>query len=269
MSAVAVIISLLTLVLVFTACGGGGNVASEGTIKPRTLTIYSITGDSTTQEAIKAVEDSLNDITESLYKTHVVLKLYKESEYEDVLKEVIAANERGDVGVDLDDSDDVEVTEYNEYGRPLTVYPQAVKNQFDIFLIPEGYESFDYYTQEYFNFTDTDGTLVEMGGVALDISSELSSSSNGFLLNQYIPSKVLDFCRENPVDSSSALYGIPSNRYYGDAEYMLINKELFAEYNYDPSTITEKGDKTELLSGSYPVLPERGKIPCRFTMFRA
>ena len=239
MSAVAVIISLLTLVLVFTACGGGGNVASEGTIKPRTITIYSITGDSTTQEAIKAVEDSLNDITESLYKTHVVLKLYKESEYEDVLKEVIAANERGDVGVDLDDSDDVEVTEYNEYGRPLTVYPQAVKNQFDIFLIPEGYESFDYYTQEYFNFTDTDGTLVEMGGVALDISSELSSSSNGFLLNQYIPSKVLDFCRENPVDSSSALYGIPSNRYYGDAEYMLINKELFAEYNYDPSTITD------------------------------
>ncbi len=243
LSVLSALLALLALVFVFTACGDDGNVSSGGMIKPRTVTIYSITGDSTTDEAIKQVEDALNKITEPLYKTHVVLRLYPESEYEEVLKAAIAANENGDVSVDVDNSDSVTAdTVVNEYGRPLTVYPTAKENQLDIFLIPEGVENFDYYTKTYLNYVDPDThETVEMGGVAFDISSNLSENSEGYLLNQYIPAKVLDFCRENSIDSASALYGIPSNRYYGDAEYLLINKELLEAYNYtyDPATMTD------------------------------
>ncbi len=243
LSVLSVLLALLALVFVFTACGDDGNVSTEGMIKPRTVTIYSITGDSTTDEAIKQVENALNKITEPLYKTHVVLRLYPEDEYEEVLKSVIAANENGDVFVDVDNEDDVTAeTVVNEYGRPLTVYPEASRNQFDIFLIPEGVDKFDYYTTKYLTEKDPETGAVEiLGGVAMDISAELLENGSAYVLNQYIPAQVLDFCRENSIDHSSALYGIPSNRYYGPAEYLLINKELFEAYNYtyDPATMTD------------------------------
>lgn len=240
LSVLSVLIALLTLVLVFTACGDDGNITSTGGVRPRTITIYSITGDSTTPAAVQAVEDALNRITEPLYKTHVVLRFYKADEYEAALRKAVDANENGDVVVNLGSSDTVTAeTVVNEYGRPLTIYPEADPNQMDIFLIPEGVDNFDFYTQDYLNYTDEDGELVELGGIAADLSAEMNADGAGYLLNQYIPEKVLNFCRENSIDATTPLYGIPSNRYYGDAEYLLINKKLFAEMNYDPSIITD------------------------------
>jgi|GEM_PF-1523167 len=240
LSVLSVILALLALVVLFTACGAKENTASEGTIKPRTITIYSITGDGTTPEAIAAVQEAMNKITRSMYNTEVILRLYPVDEYETVLKKVIQANEDGDNIVNSGTSDAVttEAITTNEYGRPITVYPEAHENQFDIFLIPDGVDNFDFYTQEYFNYTENN-EIVEMGGVALDISSQINENSASYILNQYIPANVLNFCRADSIDSSSALYGIPSNNYYGDAEYFLVNKALYAEYNYDPSTITD------------------------------
>ncbi len=237
LSALSVILVLLALVLVFTACGAKENTALEDSDKPRTLTLYSITDASTTPEAIKAVEEAMNKMTRSLYNLEVKLKLYPADEYEAILAKVIAANEAGDVYIeDAGTSDDVTAdTVVNEYGRPVTVYPDAYENQFDIFLIPDGVASFDRYALKYLNTTENP----DLGGVCLDITAELNETGGSYILNQYIPAKVLDFCRKDSVDSSSELYGIPSNRYYGDAEYFLVNKALYAEYNYDPATITD------------------------------
>ena len=102
LSVLPVLFALLALVFVFTACGSDGNVQSEGVIKPRTITFYSITDEATTDEAIQRVQDELNKITESLYKVHVVLKLYPEAEYEEVLKQAIIANEDGVVFKDTE-----------------------------------------------------------------------------------------------------------------------------------------------------------------------
>ena len=54
-----------------------------------TLTLYSIVEDGTTETAVKAVQNALNDITENTLNTHVILKFYTASEYEKVLNDKI------------------------------------------------------------------------------------------------------------------------------------------------------------------------------------
>jgi len=234
LSVLPVLFTLLALVFVLTACGSEGNVQSEGVIKPRTITFYSITDEATTDEAIQRVQDELNEITESLYKVHVVLKLYPESEYEDALKTAIKANEDGAV---FDETvvlpEDSETSDVGETEKEED-YADALDNQLDIFLIPEGVKKFDTYMKDYLESIE-----YGEGGVLADLTSYLTEGGTGYVLNQYIPKKILDFCRAKSDDSTTALYGLPSNRYYGDAEYMLINKKLFDEYNYDPSIITD------------------------------
>ena len=184
LSVLSVILALLALVVVFTACGADENVATEGAIKPRTITIYSITGDNTTKDAIDAVEEAMNKITRSLYNIEVELRLYPASEYEAAIKAAIKANEDGDVIIEAGTADSVVAeTVVNEYGRPITVYPTAHKNQFDIFLIPDGVDNFDFYTQDYFNYNEGN-EVVEMGGVALDISSQINENSANYILTQ-------------------------------------------------------------------------------------
>ena len=236
LSVLPVLFTLLALVFVLTACGSEGNVQSEGVIKPRTITFYSITDEATTDEAIQRVQDELNKITESLYKVHVVLKLYPEDEYEEVIKKAIIANEDGVVFEDTeivpDDSVTSGVGETDQ--EEEIVFADAVENQLDIFLIPQGSAKFDTYALKYLQSID-----YGEGGVLADLGSYLTEGSAGYVLNQYIPKKVLDFCRADSADPASTLYGLPTNRYYGDAEYMLIDKKLFDEYNYDPSIITD------------------------------
>ena len=241
LSVLSVILALLALVFVFTACGATENVASEGTNKPRTITIYSITGEGTTKEAIAGVQEAMNKITRSLYNIEVVLRLYPESEYEDMLKAAIEANESGNLNINVGTSDDVVAdTVVNEYGRPITVYPEAYDNQLDIFLIPDGVDKFDYYTMKYFK--SGEGESAEYSGIATDLTELINENSKDFVINQYIPEKILKFCRkfsDQAAGADNPLYGLPSNRYYGDAEYFLVNKALFAEYRYDPATITD------------------------------
>lgn len=235
LSVLPVLFTLLALVFVFTACGSEGNVQSEGVIKPRTITFYSITDEATTDEAVQRVQDELNKITESLYKVHVVLRLYTEDEYADVLKNAIIANEEGVVFEDTEVLPDDSVTSGAQTDEDEEiVYAEALDNQLDVFLIPEGSSTFDTYAKKYLQTIE-----YGEGGVLADLSSYLTEGGAGYVLNQYIPAKILDFCREDSANSSSPLYGLPSNRYYGDAEYMLINKKLFDEYNYDASIITD------------------------------
>lgn len=241
LSFLSVLLALLALVFVFTACGADENVASEDSNKPRTITIYSITGDNTTKEAIAAVQEAMNKITRSLYNIEVILRLYPESEYEDALLAAIVANESGNLNINVGTADSVVAdTIVNEYGRPITIYPEAYENQLDIFLIPDGVSNFDYYTSKFFK--EGEGESATYSGIAHDLTELINQNSKNYVMNQYIPEKILTFCRKYSDQAAGAdnpLYGIPSNRYYGDAEYFLINKALFAEYRYDPATITD------------------------------
>ena len=226
LSVVSVLLALIALVLVFTACGQIENVQSESANKPRTITIYSITGEGTTQKAIDTVEEAMNKITRSLYNIEVELRLYPESEYEAALQAAIAANREwelnGGIPSDVTASSNVtvETTQESTNGRPVTYYPEAYDNQLDIFLIPSGVSNFDYYATKYFK--EGEGEATEYVGVCTDLSTLIDENSKNYVIKQYIPEAVLSFCcksSELAVGGDNPLLGIPSNRYYGDAEY--------------------------------------------------
>ena len=44
---------------------------TTGQARPMTITLYAITGESTTEEAVQAVQDALNEVTENQFNTHV------------------------------------------------------------------------------------------------------------------------------------------------------------------------------------------------------
>ncbi|MBQ2686265.1 MAG: hypothetical protein IJF55_00850, partial [Clostridia bacterium] len=99
------------------------------------------------------------------------------------------------------------------------VYPIADENQLDIFLIPEGWENYKNYMKN--------GDLV-------DIGSYLNETS-GKILNKYIPTDVINICKYD-----GSLGAIPSITPYGDCEFLLVNKELYAAYSYslDENTLS-------------------------------
>ena len=71
-------------VLIFSSCGEEEEV-NDNYIYPKTVTLYSIRGEGTTDEAIALVEKALNAISKPKYKTAVKLVFYTEEEYDAVL----------------------------------------------------------------------------------------------------------------------------------------------------------------------------------------
>ena len=67
----------------FTACGQSEEdvAATEEDTRTTTITLTAITGKSTTPEAIEAVQEAMNKLTKSEYKTQVILQLKTEDEY--------------------------------------------------------------------------------------------------------------------------------------------------------------------------------------------
>ena len=65
-------LGMLAGVLLMAGCGDSGTSSSTGTL-PATINMLGITEESTTPEAVQAVEDALNKITKNRYKTKVNL----------------------------------------------------------------------------------------------------------------------------------------------------------------------------------------------------
>ena len=85
------------LPLIFASCGttanNSGDVIEQDEIaarKPKTVVLTLMTGDETTDEAIKAVQNEINSITTQRFKTQVILRYFKESEYEEKIDQIVA-----------------------------------------------------------------------------------------------------------------------------------------------------------------------------------
>ena len=78
------------LMPILTACSDGSDYVATSKVKPMTITLYGITGESTTEEAILAVQNELNQYTEGNLNTRVLLRLFTEDEYYEKLDEAIA-----------------------------------------------------------------------------------------------------------------------------------------------------------------------------------
>ncbi len=222
--------------------------STKSSNKAITVTLYSITGETTTPEAIAAVEEALNEITQRDFNTNVILKLYTEDVYYDVIEEkletiegqllledlkadsakvakkaikeagVTTAKETESTGEESDE------TEKNLYGVNQVIYPDENGTQFDIFLVNDKEYFEDYIEREM------------LYGLSGDITTTYS------ILTDYIHPQFF-----NVATRTGEIYGVPNNHVMGTYQYILVNKELVEKYSYEASDLSNLANLQDFL----------------------
>lgn len=238
----------------FTACG-----ASDEDVTPvdessltTTITLTAITGKSTTPDAIGKVQDALNKLTKSEYKTQVILQLQTEDEYVkfvdsqvEKIEAEIAAEEEAEAKAKeekkkkkeaekaanankknrgkwttttkAETEDTTALTQemtLDEFGRPVAKYPELEGTSLDILFITGQDMLKDFVEKEYLQSLD----------------DELNN--NAKLLKKYI---YPTFLTAGKVDGST--YAVVNNRLLGEYTYLLIDKELADKYALFPDEV--------------------------------
>ncbi|MBQ9129578.1 MAG: hypothetical protein IJX59_02300, partial [Clostridia bacterium] len=244
---------LTTTLLTLTACPNSTTKVGEvGDAVAQTLVIAAIKDEKTTDEALLAVQDKLNEITEAEYNTHVILKFFTADEYAQKILEMsqrLAAKQQeyedqltGSENVsdprqyDEEMLKELGVTEgmkaqngdyyyLGEYDTPITVYPTVSDDQLDIVFI----DSIDTYYK-----------LMENRYITC-LNSDISANgafrkyTSNTLLNrvyQMCNGRERVFATDRQAQLGDA-YAIPNNYVTESTNFLLINKKLYDHYNYD------------------------------------
>ena len=86
MMAVLLCAVMIVPMIILSSCGGGSS-STYTQVTPATITLYSITDEKTTEEGIESAQKAINEYTEVNFGTRVILKLYTEEEYADIVAE--------------------------------------------------------------------------------------------------------------------------------------------------------------------------------------
>lgn len=213
-----------------------------------TLHLMIPTGESTTAEAVSAVQDALNSIFGSKYKTRIVIDAVSEDEYLEKLTERFDAQEkaakeaeeakesrkkaekeakkRGETLPPLETEPEVtgDVTVMNELGFTETVYPELEEHQIDIFFLSGIDNLWDFYEAERLAYLDDD----------------LGSSSK----------KLADFIHPTFIEAAKlggSSVAVLNNHTIGEYTMLLINKELADKYFYDTTEYKSLADAVEFV----------------------
>ena len=206
-----------------------------------TLTLWLPT-DGATDEDIEAVSAAINRLTQAKYDTAIDFKLIPRAQYADAVdarlneittmieEEEAAAEARRKelkelkaqgIAVEEEPEEEEETvvveeeeTIVNELGITITKYPEVGEKQFDIFLVTSYKQYMDYIENE----------LIQQ------LDGELSGSSK--LMKTYIYPTYLELA------NVQGTYGVPNNHPVGEYQYLLVNKELVDQYDYDPDSLT-------------------------------
>ncbi len=241
-----------------TSCGQDDEEQmADASAKTKTLTITAITGSSTTEEAILAVQEAMNKITKSELKTQVILQLKTAEEYvEYVDKQVEAleaeieaeeariaeekakkkaqkeAEKAANAGkknrskwttttkaeTEEDTAETQEMT-VDEYGRPVVKYPDLEGASLDIVFVT-GTDMLDYFVENEY---------------LAPLNAELSGNSK--ILNKYLNPHCL---QAGIVENQN--YAIANNRAFGEYTYFLIDKSLATKYKMSTKRFTTLTD---------------------------
>lgn len=200
--------------LILTSCGGSSSDddnddTSYVANSPITLSIYSITDESTTDEAIKLVQDAMNEYTENRYNTHIELHLYTEDEYYGVLDEKL---EKG--------------SGRQPAAEEGSKYPGEAENQCDIFLVTNFDKLSEYAENKY---TSDVGIYLE---------------NDYKLINKYINESLMNAASINWVKS-----WLPNNSIIGgEYTYLLVNRALMEKYYYSESDVSSLSGLDEFVT---------------------
>ncbi len=245
---IALLLALLTLLSVcLVGCGeeeeDPNNIEAASSREPITLSMWVITDESTTEEAMDAVEAAFDSYTKSNFTTSVDLVFVTKDEYENALSDyyrelgkyrasIAATTTTAPVteeGETEGESETVEETTaetfVNQYGVQEIKFPEPAEYQLDILLILGD--------DMYYKYANS-GMLKSMSTTLLDVSKKLSD---------YIYPTFLDAAK-----ISSGTWAIPNNHAIGEYTYLLINRELAEKYYIDTDDITSVEDCLPFLS---------------------
>ena len=221
------ILCLLLCVVMLAACLAGcgkkteeeaiDDVNKEASESAMTLAMYLLCEEEMSEEQQAKIEEAVNKITKSKFKTRLDLRFYTADEYYTKLEEAFAARTEAEAAglisqpVVNEDETTEEETVMNEYGFAEIAYPDIANYQVDIFYLG-GYEKFAEY--------------MEMN-MLQNLNEELSSASKK--LNEYISAPYLTYMKS----VNKGTYAIPTNKAIGEYTYLLINKEALADQSYN------------------------------------
>ncbi len=212
----------------------------------KTLVVYLMSEKEVKSATEIEIEEEVNALTKSKYKTQLDLRFYTPDKYYTELEKAIKAQE---VEYNKAKKEEQEIKEYNRYlkescdlaGIPvITVkppatkapatadetiynaeygileykYPDATANQVNIFYLG-GYEKYQSYI---------DNDWLE----PLDAELEYTSKK----LKEHIPAVYMDNL------TAAGVYGIPNNSLIGNYKWLLLKKDLMEKYFYTPESIS-------------------------------
>ena len=193
----------------------------------------------------RLISNAVNRITESKFKTRLVLHYYTEAEYYQKLEESFAkreaAKKAGLIGnTEVSEESTEDETFVNELGQVEIKYPTIAGYQVDIFYFG-GQEKFEQY---------------KAGGLLSELDGQLSDASKK--LSQYIFPQFLSGIKSL---GGGKTYAIPTNRMVGEYTYLLVNKDamkkLDRSWDLSYATLTNSGsisffkDIDDMLSDEY------------------
>lgn len=184
--------------------------SSEGA---KTVVMWLVTNESTKSEAIREVQNAINEITEQNFKTRVILQCYTEDEYYKKLEEAILYREGQLTDEDVN-ADEVETIK-NEFGFNEIKYPDPKPYQVDILYLSG--------MDRYYEYADL-GYLEALDDLLDD---------QGKKWTKYISESVLA-----GVQYEGVTYAVPNYNRIGEYRYMLIDRQLYDEY-YLNATVNE------------------------------
>ncbi len=247
LSLILMMTTLLSVMFVFSGCETGlVSTVTANDAKAQTLVIAAIKDEKTTNEAIAAVQNALNEITESKFNTHVILRLFTAEEYAAQIlgmsqrleaeqqKYESSSNSSGggkkdnivsDDRYDLIDSNEKnqytveangDLTYKDEFGRPVTVYPKVSDDQIDLVFIDS--------LRTYYNLVDKK--------YVIPLNDDYAAKPD---LGKYITTSFLSQMGKvaDGKENAGNIYAIPNNYVARDYDYILVNKKLYDYYCYD------------------------------------
>ena len=232
--------------VLLTSCAQDDTITVEETRSTQTLVIYMIAEKEVSEKAEADVEEALNNLTQTKFKTKVDLRFFSEDEYYTALETTMKAkkkelNKAKKEALDkkkrekeIRDSCKEAGISYvpettrapstvitaeetlvdQEYGIIRYKYPDPEENQVDIFYVG----NYDKYQQ----YVDEDWLA--------RLNDEVNTTSKK--LKEHIPAIYM----ENIQDEG--IYGIPNNTVVGEYTWMLLEKNLMDRYFCTADSIT-------------------------------
>ena len=280
------IIGLMMIVSMLASCSQGetnlsAEVDENQARTTQTIVMFMMSEKEVPEKTEHDIEEALNKLTKSKFKTQVDLRFYTADEYYTQLEATIKAKETEILKAEREELQkrrkekeiresckqagipyvaettkapstimtEEETLVNEEYGIIEYKYPDAKDNQVNIFYLG-GYDRY----QEY----------VDSEWVAR-LNDEVNTSSKK--LKEHIPAVYMDNI------SSAGIYGIPTNALIGEYTWMLLNKQVMEDHFFTSADISASLTDTDLYNflndvytyerdedGNLTVLPVKGDI---------